>query len=205
MRRIWKKMENMDDSGKEPPTGRTKLAVEPVSKITKNKPEGCIVFIGHLPLRTSPHVTLPIKEENEDNSPRHGVSLSIKEEYEYDGIKEEYVYDDTKEYAIKEEYEYNDTKKYTTKNVERKIEVTGKKGEKDKNEKVNIKNNITKLVEINPSKIRGSLVARKTCEINKRKYATTQKNDEQRKQTDNKGIDENILKKNQMKKSILLR
>ena len=34
---------------------------------------------------------------------------------------------------------------------------------------------------------------------------TTQKNDEQGKQTDNKGIDESKLKKNQMKKSILLR
>ena len=31
--------------------------------------------------------------------------------------------------------------------------------------------------------------------MNKRKYATTQKKDEQRKQTDNKGIDENILMK----------
>ena len=36
----WKKMENMDDRGKEPPTGKTKLAVEPVSKIPKIKPEG---------------------------------------------------------------------------------------------------------------------------------------------------------------------
>ena len=115
------------------------------------------------------------------------------------------MYDDTKKYAIKEEYEYDDTKEYTTKNVEKKIEVMGKKGEKDKNEKVNIKNNITKPVEFNPSKIRGPLVARKTCAMNKRKYATTQKNDEQRKQTYNKRIDENIFKKNQMKKSILLR
>ena len=44
-KRNLEKMENMDDRGKEPPTGRTKLAVEPVSKIPKIKPEGCIVFI----------------------------------------------------------------------------------------------------------------------------------------------------------------
>ena len=139
-------MENMENRGKEPPTGKTKLAVEPVSKIPKIKPEGCIVFIEHLPPRTSPRVSLPIKEENKDDSP-HGVSLSMKEEYEYDDIKEEYEYNDTKEYSIKEEYEYNntkeeyeynDTKEYTTKNVEKKIEVTEKKGEKYKNEKVNI-------------------------------------------------------------------
>ena len=54
------KMENMDDRGKESPTCKTKLAVEPVSKIPKIKPEGCKVFIEHLPPRTSPHVSLPI-------------------------------------------------------------------------------------------------------------------------------------------------
>ena len=120
----------MDDKGKEPPTGRRKIGDEPVSKIPKIKPEGRIVFIEHLPPRTSPRVTLPIKEENEEDSPRHGVSLSIKEEYEYNDINEEYVYDNTKEYSIKEEYEYDDTKEYTTKNVEKKIEVTEKKEKK---------------------------------------------------------------------------
>ena len=39
--------------------------------------------------------------------------------------------------------------------------MTEKKGETDKNEKINIKNNITKPVKLNPSKIRGPLVARK--------------------------------------------
>ena len=77
----------MDDRGKEPPTGKTKLAVKPALKIPKIKLEGCIVFIEHLPPRTSPRVTLPIKEENEDDSPRHGESLSIKKEYEYDDIQ----------------------------------------------------------------------------------------------------------------------
>ena len=154
MRRIWKKMENMDDSGKEPPTGRTKLAVEPVSKIIKNKPEGCIVFIEHYPPRTSPRVTLPIKEENEDDSPRHGETLSIKEEYGYDDLNEEYVYDDTQEYSIKQEYEYDDSKEYTTNNVEKEIEVTEKKGEKDNeqrkqtdNKGIDEENNITTRAE----------------------------------------------------------
>ena len=128
-------MENMDDRGKEPPTGKTKLAVEPVTKIPKIKPERCLLFIEHLPPRTSPRVTLPIKEENEDDSPRHGVSLSIKEEYEYDDIKEGYEYDDTKEYSIKEEYEYGDTKEYTTKNVEKQIKVTEKKEKQKKMKK----------------------------------------------------------------------
>ena len=108
----------MDDRGKEPPTGRTKLADERESKIKKNEPEGRIVFIEHYPPRTSPRVTtLPIKEENEDDSPHHGVSLSIKKEYEYDEEEDEYddfiekyVFDDTKKNAIKEEYEYDDTK-----------------------------------------------------------------------------------------------
>ena len=84
-------MVKIDDRGKEPPTGRTKLAVEPELQITKNIPEGCIVFIEYLPPRTSSCVTLPIKEENEEYSTHHGVLLSIKDEYEYDDIIEEYV------------------------------------------------------------------------------------------------------------------
>ena len=86
-------MENMENRGKEPPTGKTKLAVEPVSKIPKIKPEGWIVFIEHLPPRTSPRVSLPRKEENEDNNAKASrtfsrKSLPIKEENEYNNTKE---------------------------------------------------------------------------------------------------------------------
>ena len=79
------------------------------------------MFIELLPPRTSPCVSLPIKEENEDDFP-HGELLSIKEEYEYDDIKKEYEYDNTKEYSIKEEYEYDDTKKSTSTTIEKNIQ-----------------------------------------------------------------------------------
>ena len=148
--------------------------------------------------RTTPCVSLPIKEENEDNNtkapralPR--ASLLIKEENKYNNTKAPRTSSHVS-LPIKEEYQYDDTKDDTTKNVEKQIEVAEKKGDKDKNRKVNENNNITKQIEFNPSKIRGPLVARKTCAINKRKYAT-QKNNEQGKQTDNKGIDENIWRR----------
>ena len=146
-------MEKKDDKRKEPPTGRTKLAVEPVSKITKNKPEGRIVFIEHYPPRTSPCVTLPIKEGNEDDSPRHGETLSIKEEYGYDDLNE------------KQEYEYDDTKEYKTNNVEKEIEVTEKEGEKDNEQRKQTDNTgIDEENNINTRDEEGNLVEKLTFE-----------------------------------------